>query len=100
MHVLIDDQKNLNTDIIARNYEAGLVLLVSNVKITHLYIDFDLGPGKTGYDLLKFGFANYLIPEFVQLVTANPVGKKQMANLLFDNGYKSKDGVDYYKELK
>ncbi len=91
MHVLIDDCKNMFVDIVARNYKAGMVVLQAGI-VTHLYLDFDLGGDKTGYDLLKAGFFQNLIPDFVQLVTHNPPGRKQMANLLKEKGFTSVDG--------
>lgn len=94
MHVLIDDCKNLNADIIARTYAAGIAILQAKI-VTHLYLDFDLGETKTGYDLLMSGFFQNLIPDFVQLVTHNPPGRKQMAGLLEEKGYSSNDGCTY-----
>ena len=96
MHVLIDDVKNLDADIIARNYRAGQIVLQMKIA-THLYLDFDLGELKTGYTLLQFGFSYDLIPDFVQLVTHNPPGRKQMAGLLIEKGYSSRDGCIYKK---
>jgi hypothetical protein len=75
-----------------------------SLSVTHLYLDHDLGPkskDKTGLDILKFMF-RYLWncyrakrPRFIQLVTSNPVGKQNMANILKDNGYKTKDGHNF-----
>ena len=96
MHVLIDDIKDLTADIIARNYAAGQAVLWAKIA-THLYLDFDLGGTKTGYDLLKIGFSHNLIPDFVKLVTHNPPGRKQMAGLLEEKGYSSSDGCIYRK---
>jgi hypothetical protein len=92
MTLLIDDQRNLTADIIARTYEAGERIL-RDFPITYLKLDHDLGTdGKTGYDivLLLEEWHNedlpYLLkkdlPETVELVTDNPVGMHKMAMAL------------------
>ena len=104
-HLLIDDIRNLDDmDLIARTYNAGVSCLIM-LSVTHLYLDHDLGEDQTGYDILKFmadhvlyckGFKN-IMPSFIQLVTANPVGKENMKNLLISEGYSTKDGHNFYK---
>ena len=101
-HLLIDDMRNLNADVIARTYEHGIMCLLG-LHVTHLYLDHDLADEKTGYDLLKYMFnhaeKDYLVkmPRFIQLVTSNPVGLKNMSNFLTSNGYTTKDGRNFYK---
>ena len=99
MRLLIDDERTYDADIIARNYAAGLAVLRTGV-ITHLLLDHDLGDiidGKefTGYTVLQTALPEGIVPEHVQLVTANPPAKIRMALLLEDYGYKTKDGTHF-----
>lgn len=97
LHLLIDDVKNLNADIIARNYKSGVLALLY-LPVTHLYIDHDLGEENSGYDILKFFKVHYhRLPNFIQLVSSNPVGKENMKNLLISMEYITKDGYNFYK---
>lgn len=100
MHLLIDDERTyIPADIIARNYKAGLAVLRTGV-VTHLYLDHDLGDivgtlEFTGLSVLQAALPEGIVPDNVQLVTANPVGQKNMANLLEDYGYKTIDGTNF-----
>lgn len=101
-HLLIDDFRDLKADVIARNYHHGIACLLT-LRVTHLYMDHDLGEEKTGYDVLKFLFYHILKdfkidpPKFIQLVTSNPVGRENMKKLLISEGYTSKNEFDFYK---
>jgi len=87
MTLLIDDQRDLDADLIARNYNAGLLVL-EWFTIDYLKLDHDLGPGKTGYDIvLKLEEwhsrgEDHELPTTVELVTDNPVGMHKMAAAL------------------
>jgi hypothetical protein len=97
MWLLIDDMRDsMGCDIVARNLEAGKKMLeVCDWECVCL--DHDLGAGESGYDILKWAFEKGRVPSHVQLVTNNPVGRKNMANLLKDNGYNNKNGLDFFK---
>jgi len=87
MWLLIDDVRYLNTvDAIARNADAGMQLLEAFVW-DGLVIDHDLGEKLTGYDIVKWAAQNSYLPNKVQIISANPVGKKNIENVLEDNGY-------------
>lgn len=102
LHLLIDDIRDLNTDLIARTYEVGISCLLM-LQVTHLYLDHDLGgpDGKTGYDILKFIFDPAVkefkvdVPRFIQLVTQNPVGRINMEKLLKSEGYETINGINF-----
>jgi hypothetical protein len=40
------------------------------------------------------------VPDHVQLVTSNPVGRTNMARVLEHYGYETKDGRNFYKVEK
>jgi len=98
MYILIDDERGLGADVICRNYKAALRLLAkldarpSDV----LGIDFDLGGNESGNDLLIWAIAYKYLPKNIQIVTMNPVGRKQMINTLKDAGYSSNDSINFY----
>ncbi len=103
MHLLIDDERTYGADIIARNYAEGMAVLRLGI-VTHLYLDHDLGDVVddqefTGYSVLQTALPLGIVPDNVQLVTANPVGKKNMALLLGDYGYETKDGTNFVREI-
>lgn len=90
MKLLIDDCKDFQgMNIVARDYETGMAIL-SQWKITELYLDFDLGGEATGLDVLKVGFVAGIIPDLVEIVSLNPVGARQMKHYLEDNGFVEK----------
>jgi hypothetical protein len=97
MWLLIDDERNLNVDVIARTPEAGKKLLAVS-GWTCLCLDHDLGPEQSGYDILNWAILNNLVPERVQLVTSNPVGRSNMSAALENIGYFSVDGINFSKE--
>jgi len=97
MWLLIDDMRDLNCDVIARNAHAGLQMLKSGIFDTVCF-DHDLGEHQaTGYEVMSHAFRlDYMGGvDHVQLVTSNPVGRNNMAMLLVDHGYTSTDGINY-----
>lgn len=99
MYVLIDDIRDLNADIICRTPDGAKLTLqgLALVKYT-LGIDHDLSSKETGYDILRWAIDERLLPDNIQLVTMNPIGKKNMIYLLFDNGYTSFDNTNFVKD--
>ena len=89
-HLLIDDMRNLEVDATARTVvDAKKMLQIKG--ITHLYLDNDLGEDQPmeGIDILNWARDNDLVPPNVILVSANPVGRKRMEDVLhFDLKYK------------
>ena len=51
----------------------------------------------TGYDVMVWAIQNKLLPNRVQLVTSNPVGRKNMRMALEQEGYKTVDGINFKK---
>ena len=94
MWLLIDDCRDLNCEVIARTPNAGKKLLALG-GWECVCFDHDLGTNESGYDVLKWASAANFLPDRVQLVTSNPVGRKNMKNLLLDNGFKTKDGFNF-----
>jgi len=97
-HLLIDDFRDYDMDHIARTADDGRKALLS-YPVTHLYMDHDLGEygdtaAETGYDVITWALEHGTCPPNVQFVTANPVGRDNMAAALENAGY-TKDGVWY-----
>lgn len=98
--LLIDDMRTEETltamgrvvmpTVIARTYDEAIALLQAQ-KWDLVYLDHDLGhdePHKTGYGIMNFLEANTEhLPGQIDLVTCNPVGRKNM-QLVVDRLYK------------
>ena len=93
--VLIDDMRELDgMNLVIRNYQSYL-----NTKETllnndfELYLDHDLGEEKSGYDVIKDLFESGIFPESIFVITMNPVGRKNIYDVLEYYHYrKSKNG--------
>ena len=95
MWLLIDDVRDLNTEVIARNAQAGMKMLALG-GWECVCFDHDLAEEKTGYDVLVWAIENKMLPSKVQLVTSNPVGRANMRAALENAGYKCMaDGVTF-----
>lgn len=87
--LLIDDLRTLNVDVIVRTVKEGLEHLKS-CEVTHLYLDNDLGEDQSmeGIDILKWARDHGCVPPNVTIVSANPIARKRMEDVLhFDLGY-------------
>ena len=96
MWLLIDDERNLNTDAIARTPQAGKKLLAIG-GWSCLCLDHDLAAEESGYDVLMWAIEYDKVPEKVQLVTSNPVGRLNMRAALEAHGYCTSDGINFKK---
>lgn len=98
---IIDDIRELNCELIAKNARDGIKMVMENFdRIECLCLDHDLGEAMNGYDVLCHLMYRNLVPNNVQLVTANPVGQVNMARVLEHYGYETKDGRNFYKVEK
>lgn len=99
MILLIDDIRDINADIIARNFAAAVIILKS-IPIDHIRIDHDLGSvgitevdGKryqeTGSGILRWMIDANVRPGLIEIVSNNPVGIKNMQAELVALGYKN-----------
>ena len=87
MWLIIDDVRDLNCEVIARTSEAGKKMLASG-GWECVCFDHDLGEdSESGYDVLVWAISKSLLPEKVQLVTSNPVGRANMSAALEQAGY-------------
>ena len=88
--LVIDDERDFPfANMQARTYETGLQALI-DFKWDKLYLDHDLGDaqGRTGYDIVKFLESNPdHRPGEVIIVTANPVGRKNIEAGLRSMGF-------------
>ena len=80
--LLIDDCRNIEADVIARTFDAGIHALKYLGPFDILYLDHDLGEEDghhTGYGIITWleQFPEYL-PGEIKIITANPVGLQQM----------------------
>jgi len=98
MWLLIDDLRDLHCDLNARTAAEGKRLLQEHsAELECVCLDHDLGEVETGYDVALWALERDLMPSHVQLVTSNPVGRKNMADCLKAYKYSTLDGVNFYK---
>ncbi len=92
LHLLIDDMRSVGEDLTARNPDDGKKMLLG-MPITHLYIDHDLGPDpdgneyQNGYKVVCWAIERGCLPPHVQIVSSNPVGRKNIEAALQQDGY-------------
>jgi hypothetical protein len=82
--LLIDDFRPIEADVVAKTYDEGIAALVQG-PWDLLLLDHDLGedPPKDGYGIMKWLEINQqYLPRMIQLVTSNPVGRKNMERVL------------------
>lgn len=96
LSLLIDDMRNIDVDVIARNGEAGLKLLGYNIW-SALYIDHDLGDGINGYQVITRMLENekIVLPTYVMIVSSNPVGRENIGRALEYSGYTRKTPSEF-----
>ena len=90
IRVAIDDAKECPyADVLIRNGDlAEKVMRALIGSVSDLYIDHDLGDHvPNGFEILNKLLGEALCPEYVQVISMNPVGKQRMENLLADYGY-------------
>ncbi len=102
MWLIIDDQRELGCDVIARTPEAARALLTcAGFNFECVILDHDLGTKETGLDVLRYGIESETLPNRVQLCSSNPVGRQNMAAELKAAGYTSTDGgTNWYKRTQ
>lgn len=97
MWVLIDDVRDLNCDIIARDGQAGIkVLEAFKDEIEVLILDHDLGDSIDGTYICNYMLDHKIFPPRIQLVTMNPVGRANMETILKSAGYNRKGNFYVY----
>lgn len=83
--VLIDDNRNIFCDFIARNSHAGRFLL-ENLKgqIEELFLDYDLGSESdlTGLGILEWALKEDCLPNIIIICSGLPFGRKHMQDFL------------------
>ena len=90
--LLIDDLRDIDVDVIARNGKAGLVIL-DLIRVDVLYLDHDLGPDSiSGYTVAMKALDLDIMPPTVILVTSNPVGRDNIIAGLKQFGYTNNTG--------
>ena len=83
--LLIDDQRNLPADRVARTYKDGIEALREQ-HWNLLYLDHDLGDSSgvegrelTGYDVACWLEENpQFLPDRIEIVTSNPAGRRKI----------------------
>ena len=99
MWLMIDDVRNLGCELEARTAIAGMQLLQTYAgQLECLCIDHDLGPDQlNGYQIIMWALEHDFAPPHVQIVSSNPVGRKNISAALEAAGYATKDGINFYK---
>lgn len=105
MWLLIDDMRSLpGVEVIARTPKAARKMLSlggwTNVIFDHDlgYLDEESKIAETGYDILKWAIEERLLPDKIELITSNPVGRENMAAALVADGYIRRNVVFFSKE--
>ena len=87
--ILIDDERNIEADVVCRNFQAGIMQLREGPPFAKLYIDHDLasydenGKEQTGYHLMCWLEENIrYAPKEIICVSANPVGKAKIEQVI------------------
>lgn len=97
---IIDDERTLNCELIARNGRDGIKLVQDHFEeIECLCMDHDLGDAKkmSGYDVLQILGQLNVLPDKIQLVTSNPVGRLNMRKFLEKQGFITNDGINFIR---
>jgi len=93
LRVLVDDTRDMHADVTLRTASDARRFFANPRTLIQLYMDHDLGcvdqygNEDDGYKVLSYILERGTRPEYVTLVTANPVGRDKMAALLGDYGY-------------
>jgi hypothetical protein len=93
LRVALDDERNYTIDqidVLFRTPETALSYLTefTTQDIDMLYMDNDLGPGKTeGREVLRTLLREGVLPRSICLITANTVARSAMEKDLLDFGY-------------
>lgn len=92
----IDDVRTLGADLTVRTSAEGKSQLLAH-KWGHLILDNDLGLNQEeGWEILRWALEHDCCPPHVQLVTANPVARSNMENMLRDRGYTSESPFNFF----
>ena len=81
--LFIDDERKNNSAIDKIN------LFTDKKAMIYISFDHDLGLSKTGYDVAKYIVENQIKIEGFQCHSMNPVGRRNIEDLLIHYGYKS-----------
>lgn len=103
---MVDDKRDINVDIIARNSNAARqILRQMKGEISVLILDYDLGEVKTkqskeitGWDVLQYAIIYDLLPPTVQIISDNPIGRKRLHDALIHDAKYLKQGCNYTKD--
>lgn len=104
MKILVDDAYSIIRDsdeipdIIVRNYDTAIAVGWGFYTNNDVYLDYDLGGDKTGYDwivkLEEFVHGPFIkwglwLPSSITCVSANPIGRRHIQQVI-DRLYKEK----------
>ena len=100
MWLLVDDLREIKADHVARTAADATRMLNKN-EYDGAYFDHDLasydeaGREITGYHVMLEALHNNRLPKKIILVTANPVGRKKMEDLLRFFEYTKKSPTEF-----
>ena len=73
--------------VVARTYNAAIHAL-NELQFNYIFFDNDLGEDKEGYDVAKYIVENNIKIDGFKIQSMNPVGVKNIRDLLTHYGYK------------
>jgi DNA-binding response OmpR family regulator len=89
INLWLDDARNPISDsyVWVKTVEEAIEI-VKNNEIEFMSLDHDLGPGKDGYDFVRWIVENKIDVPLIRVHSFNSSGKDRMEKLLRENGYK------------
>lgn len=96
---LVDDIRDIEADVIARNIiGARTVYQTNDITGWTLFLDHDLGIPESGLDVIREMITLNNVPEQVVIVSSNPVGRDNIGNALMDYGYIRKSPYEFCRD--
>lgn len=82
INLFLDDMRSCpNGYVLAKNFDE-CILMLTEFEVQILSLDHDLGEERTGYDVAKWIVENNRWPNEIRFHTSNPVGRRNMQQLL------------------
>lgn len=88
MKIILDDRRYVPSNSpynVVRNYEDCVDMLRLFRKISYISLDYDLGEGKTGYDVLVYIKENDIVFEHINIHSDHSVGVPKMKEYVWNH---------------
>ena len=88
MKIILDDRRYVPSDSpynVVRNYEDCVYMIRIFRKISFISLDYDLGEGRTGYDVLVYMKENDIEVKHINIHSDHSVGVSKMKEYVWSN---------------